>query len=113
MDSRALRKSVAHILKYHRHDCVGILLGQKQGGKVQVTDAVPLFHERVMASAAETALEMIEAVYGSDKTKQVIGVYDAPLRVKDDPSKSPLSTLAVTLAEQVKLVQDTLDTPVV
>ena len=52
-----------------------------------------------MTSAAETALEMIEAVYGSDKTRQVIGVYDAPLRVRDDPSKSPLSTLAVALAE--------------
>ena len=66
-----------------------------------------------MTSAAETALEMIEAVYGSDKTRQVIGVYDAPLRVRDDPNKSPLSTLAVALAEQIKIVQDTLDTPVV
>ena len=113
MDAKALRKSVSHILKYHRHDCVGILLGQKQSGKIEVTDAVPLFHERVMASAAETALEMIESVYGSDKTKQVVGVYDAPLRVKDEPSKSPLSTLAVTLAEQIKVVQGSLDTPVV
>ena len=64
-----------------------------------MTDTVPLFHERVMASATETAMEMIECVYAKDKTRQIVGVYDAPLRVKNDPDQSPLSTLAVTIAE--------------
>ena len=50
-----------------------------------MTDVVPLFHDRVMTSATETAMEMIECVFTKDKTRQIIGVYDAPLRVKDDP----------------------------
>ena len=64
-----------------------------------MTDAVPLFHDRVMTSATETAMEMIECVFAKDKTKQIVGVYDAPLRVKNDPDQSPLSTLAITLSE--------------
>ena len=50
-----------------------------------MTDAVPLFHDRVMSSATETAMEMIECVFANDKTRQIVGVYDAPLRVKNDP----------------------------
>ena len=114
IDDIALRKSISHILKYHKSDCIGILLGQKaEGGRIQVTDAVPLFHDRVMTSAIETAMEMIECVYTKDKTRQIVGLYDAPLRVKNDPEQTPLSTLAVTMAEQIKTVKETLDTVVI
>lgn len=41
---------------------MGILLGSKAGNTVTVTDVVPLFHERVMASAMEVAFEMVDAM---------------------------------------------------
>ena len=84
-EAHALQKSIAHILKHHKSDCIGILLGHRDGGTVTVTDAIPLFHDRVMSSAMETALEMIECVFDQDKDKTIVGVYDAPLRVKNDP----------------------------
>ena len=62
MAPAAVTKTLAHVLKHHRNDCVGILLGSGLGsGQVEINDVVPLFHERVMTSAVETALEMIEA----------------------------------------------------
>ena len=77
----AVTKTVAHILKYHRFDCIGILLGQGLGtGSIEVNDVVPLFHERVMVSSMETALEMIEAHFEGDESRKVIGVYDAPIK---------------------------------
>ena len=85
LETNALRKSIAHILKYHRSDCIGVLLGHKQDGTLKVTDAVPLFHERVMASTTEAAMEMIDCMFADDKEKQIVGVYDAPLRVSNDP----------------------------
>ena len=85
LDTQALRKSISHILKHHKSDCIGILLGHKgESGTIKVTDAIPLFHDRVMTSTTEIALEMIDCVYAGEDLKQIVGVYDAPLRVKND-----------------------------
>ena len=98
IEKRALRKSVAHILKYQKHDCIGALIGQRlPGGKINVTDAVPLFHDRVMTSAVESAFELIECV-ALKGDEVVLGVYDAPLRYKQEDA-APLTPLAVTMAE--------------
>ena len=62
MAPAAVTKTLAHVLKHHRNDCIGVLLGSGIGrGEVEINDVVPLFHDRVMTSAMETALEMIEA----------------------------------------------------
>ena len=37
-----------------------------------------------------------------------MGVYDAPLRVKLDDAV-PITQLAITIAEQIKTIKDTLD----
>ena len=77
----AVTKCLAHILKYHKSDCIGVLLGSGTGtGSIEVNDVVPLFHERVMVSPMEAALEMIEAQYEGDERRKVIGVYDAPIK---------------------------------
>ena len=60
-----------------------------------------------MASALESALELIELVYLKDGLK-VVGVYDAPLKVKNDDAV-PITSLALTIAEQIKSHNDTLD----
>ena len=59
-----------------------MLLGSGLGrGEIEINDVIPLFHERVMTSATEIALEMIEAYFGENNQNcQVIGIYDAPIR---------------------------------
>ena len=99
----AVTKTLAHILKHHQKDCIGVLLGSGIGsGQVEVTDVVPLFHERIMTSAVETAMEMIEANYEGDEGRRIVGVYDAPIRGIDQGSNQVVSTLAQSLAEQIK-----------
>ena len=58
--SVALQKSVAHLLKHQKSDCIGLLVGFKEANQVTVSDVIPLFHERVMACSTEIAFEMIE-----------------------------------------------------
>ena len=108
----AVNKTLAHILKHHKNDCIGVLLGSGLGcGQVEINDVVPLFHERVTTSAMETALEMVEAFNDGDDARQIIGVYDAP--IKDDDQGQPLSSLALSLAEQIKQANNSLDCIVV
>ena len=57
----ALQKSIAHLLKHQKADCIGLLVGFKEANQVTVTDVIPLFHERVMACTTEIAFEMIES----------------------------------------------------
>ena len=115
MAPAAINKTLAHILKHHRNDCVGVLLGSGLGrGQVEVNDVVPLFHERVMVSATETALEMIEALNEGNDSRKIVGVYDAPLKgSQEDESNQPLSQLALSLAEQIKQANNSLDSIVV
>ena len=107
---RASNKALAHILKFQKHDCIGVLIGTRSAGKLFVTDAVPLFHDRVMASALESALELIELVslQGSDI---ILGVYDSPLRFKQE--EIALSPVAVSIAEQIKQIKENLDSIIV
>ena len=88
MAPAAVNKTIAHILKWHKNDCIGVLLGQRaDGGQVEVNDVVPLFHERVMVSATETAMEMIEAFNDGNDSRKIIGVYDAPIKgIQEDAS---------------------------
>ena len=96
----AINKTLAHVLKHHRQDCIGVLLGSGLGrGQVEVNDVVPLFHERIMVSATETALEMIEALNEGNDSRKIIGVYDAPIKGSQDED---CSQLALALAEQIK-----------
>ena len=60
---------------------------------------MPLFHERVMVSATETAFEMIDAFNDGNDARKIIGVYDAPIKGTSEESSQPLSQLALSLAE--------------
>ena len=106
----AVTKTLAHILKHHSKDCIGVLLGSGIGtGQVEVNDVVPLFHERIMVSAVESALEMVEASFEGDEGRRIVGVYDAPIRGVDHGSNQVASTLALNLAEQIKQANGTFD----
>ena len=74
LSKRACTKTLAHALKYQKNDCIGVLIGQRKSGKITVTDVVPLFHDRVMSSTLESALELIEMVHLSEHDV-ILGVY--------------------------------------
>ena len=107
-ETKSIRKAIGHTLKYHKSYCTGVLIGTRNSGHVKVEDVVPLFHDRIMTSAMETSLELIEAVYQDSDNLQIVGIYDAPLRWKAE-EPVPLSQFAITLAEQVKTIKNTTD----
>ena len=63
LSENAINKALAHLLKYQKSNCTGVLLGTRKNGLIEVVDSVPLFHDRVMLSALETALEIVDSVY--------------------------------------------------
>ena len=82
MKDRAYLIMHLHSMKYHNFDCIGVLIGSKEGTTVEISDAIPLFHQRVQSSMLEVAFDMIESVYlGSPKNqgKKIIGLYEAAL----------------------------------
>ena len=87
MSSKALTKSLGHVTKHHKSDCIGVLLGSKTADSFNVTDIVPLFHDHAMTSAVETALEMVE-LFATSTGLDVLGLYDAPLKFKGDEGNS-------------------------
>ena len=67
-----------HSIKYHTFDIIGVLIGKKDGAKVIVEDAVPLFHQRFQTGTCEVAFDMIESVYLKGDQK-IIGRYEGAL----------------------------------
>ena len=108
MSNQALTKAIGHGMKFHKSDCIGALLGKKEGNTLNVIDVVPLFHDRVMTSALETAMEIVE-MYASSKGVKLIGFYDAPLKFKN----SEISSLSQALGEQMYHTQQDGDVAVV
>lgn len=71
-----------HLMKYHKSECFGLLLGRKteSGGKREVTieDAIPLFHNKVTSGSLEIAFEIVESTMTNEAVK-IVGVYEAPI----------------------------------
>jgi hypothetical protein len=64
-----------HSIKYHKSDVLGVLLGRKiDSKKIEVTDAIPLFHNKLTSGPLEIAFEMIEATLCNENTK-IVGIY--------------------------------------
>ena len=106
ISDKAAQKVLAHVLKYHQSDCLGVLIGTRSQSQITVTDAVPLFHDRVFTSVLEVAFQMIEQVYPES---QILGIYDAPLKYK--PGESiPFTSLAINIAEQIKATNEVSET---
>lgn len=102
-----LCKAVSHILKHAKHDCIGLLLGTNGENGIQVTEVVPLFHDRVFASTLEAAFEMVSAVFAD---LQIVGVYDAPLKYQSGEAY-PVSSIGTNICETIRTnlqVQDVM-----
>jgi len=59
ISDKAYAKIILHCLKYTSNDCYGILIGKSDQNSYKVTDAVPLFHERIFAPQLEIALKFV------------------------------------------------------
>ena len=66
-----------HAIKYHNFDCLGVLIGRKEG-PIIVEDAVPLFHQRVTTGIVEIAFDMVENIHLKNG-QEIIGLYEAAL----------------------------------
>ena len=81
------------------------MIGTKTGNDVTVTDVVPLFHDHIFTDMLEVALEMVDVVLEQEgNNKSILGIYDAPVRVKLSSSPS-LSPIAESVANQIKIVK--------
>jgi hypothetical protein len=101
IEDKAYRKLLLHALKYHKADCMGLLLGRKQqdNKRVIIDDAVPLFHNKIVSGPLEVAFEMVESTL-VDETTRIVGVYEAPiLGAETQDTPSPLAT---AIAQQIK-----------
>ena len=88
-----------HSIKYHNFDCIGVLVGKKQGQTVHVEDCVPLFHQRFMTGPCEIAFDMIQSLCLKGDQK-IIGLYEAALPHNLSGGKEQTS-LAGYLCEQL------------
>jgi Uncharacterised protein family (UPF0172) len=87
-------------MKYHKSDVIGVLLGHKVDSKrIEITDAVPLFHHKIMSGTLEIAFDMIESTLVNETTK-IIGLYEAPI-VGVDGMDLP-SQLGKAILSQIK-----------
>jgi len=67
-----------HSIKYHNFDCIGVLIGNKNGGSLEVEDCIPLFHQRFMTGSCEIAFDMIQSVYLKGD-QRIVGLYEAAM----------------------------------
>jgi len=99
----------AHLIKHQKSDCLGLLIGTKTGNDVKVTDVVPLFHDHIFTDMLEVAIEMVDVLLEQEgKDRSILGVYDAPVRAKNS-SESSISSIAETIANQIKIVKGSHD----
>ncbi|KAI8850631.1 hypothetical protein BC829DRAFT_442189 [Chytridium lagenaria] len=76
-------KLVLHAAKYSTTAISGLLLGSKTGEKVDVIDAIPLFHtSSPLSPLVEIALHQAE-IYAQQTGKKIVGVYFANETVVD------------------------------
>lgn len=105
IEDRAYKKVMLHSLKYSKADCLGVLIGRKQDteGKrtIVITDAIPLFHQKVMSGALEIAFDMIESSALVDEKSKIVGIYEAPIiGAESQPVPSALAVSIVTTIKQ-------------
>jgi hypothetical protein len=100
VSTQAYRKALLHLLKFPTKNCIGIFIGKKSPTSsdiVNVTDAIPLFHDHVMAPTLEISLEQVEL--NLQKDEKIIGLYESIILKKNSEA---ISSLGMIIAEQIK-----------
>eukprot|EP01083_Nonionella_stella_P002817 8060_1 len=76
-------KALLHSAKHTARPVFGILLGEIDGKKVRITDAIPTFHNYTLAPMLEMSMIQIES-FAKDRSVKIIGCYFANERLDDD-----------------------------
>jgi hypothetical protein len=80
INEKAYSKIMLHCLKHTSNDCFGILLGTSSNGTTEITDTIPLSHDKLFAPQTELCLKFIENYMQGSK---VIGLYENLLLNKE------------------------------
>ena len=99
IQDRAYLMMHLHAIKYHQFDCFGLLIGSKNNKTVEVTDSIPLFHQRVLTGTCETAFEMVSSLFLKEG-QSIVGLYEAALPSSLVGGKEQ-SSLAQYMCEQI------------
>ncbi|EDW02085.1 ER membrane protein complex subunit 8/9 homolog [Drosophila grimshawi] len=101
----AYAKIVFHAAKYPHQAVNGLLLAEKKqkGSVVQITDAIPLFHQCLhVTPMAEIALNQIDT-YADGEGLVIAGYYAAPENFYDNQiDKAPAAKIADKIVENYK-----------
>mmetsp|Transcript_2689 Transcript_2689/g.4487 ORF Transcript_2689/g.4487 Transcript_2689/m.4487 type:complete len:198 (+) Transcript_2689:181-774(+) len=97
-------KALLHAAKYAHADVCGALLGKDSDeGKVEVTDAVPMFHSVVLAASVETGLALAEAYCSTSQTPEgtrVVGWYTGAARSNFEGTPNNATRIASRLSSK-------------
>uniref|UniRef100_A0A7S3UIC3 MPN domain-containing protein n=1 Tax=Oxyrrhis marina TaxID=2969 RepID=A0A7S3UIC3_OXYMA len=76
--TRSYAKLVSHVSKFPTDNVTGLLLGHRNGGKVEFVDVVPLFHTHTLSPMLQVACMLVEAYGDAQKPQlQIVGMYYA------------------------------------
>ena len=70
----AYSKIMLHCMKYPINDCYGFLMGKKKGNVIEVTDALPLTHDKIYSTNLNCSLKLTENYYSKDL--KIVGFYE-------------------------------------
>lgn len=97
VSKEAYSKALLHALKFPARPIFGLLIGHGSGS-VEVTDAVPLFHNHILAPMLEIALMQSE-IFAKQNGATIVGCYFANERVEDKSTPASVSQVFKTLQE--------------
>eukprot|EP00940_MAST-03C_sp_MAST-3C-sp2_P003289 g3289.t1 len=102
IDARVGCKILVHSIKNKTKDVCGLLLGNvESGGRVRVTDAIPLFHHHVLSPGLEFAIENVRE-YCKDQKSSIIGMYGSNASAKTDAIRPQIKSSARQCAVMLK-----------
>ncbi len=81
------------------NDCYGFLIGTSNDSGINVTDVVPLSHDKLLAPMLDVALKFIES-----ENKEIVGFYENILMNKDreNITASPVASYVSDLVHNRK-----------
>jgi hypothetical protein len=83
LSPQAFAAMLLHAAQHSSSVVHGVLVGSHSGGKIHVTDAIPVCHETPTKTLVDTSLALLQAQQVTDSAK-VVGWFTAPEILEDD-----------------------------
>eukprot|EP01118_Nematostelium_gracile_P002225 TRINITY_DN1245_c0_g1_i1.p1 TRINITY_DN1245_c0_g1~~TRINITY_DN1245_c0_g1_i1.p1 ORF type:complete len:188 (-),score=43.48 TRINITY_DN1245_c0_g1_i1:73-636(-) len=97
VSSQAYCKILLHAHKYPSQPIFGLLLGKESNSSVQIEDAVPLFHDKVVGPMLEVGLMQVDLMAERMNLK-IVGLYTA----NEHLFNNLLSPLMLEIGDKIK-----------